>query len=151
MAEVVAGSTQHQGSADLAAMATYLKELPVRTTTIVAIYAPATSEAGRKLYERHCSGCHGEQGQGVAGAYRALTGNRAVLLTPAANLVHVVLRGGFPPTAAGNPRPFGMPPFATVMTDSEVASAISYGRGAWANRPAPVSTLEVARFHGSAR
>ena len=152
MAEVVAGSTQHLGSADLAAMATYLKALPVvRSTNVVAIDAPADRDSGRKLYEPHCSGCHGVQGQGVAGAYPALAGNRAVLLTPAANLVHIVLRGGFAPTTAGNPRPFGMPPFATVLSDGEVAAVLSYVRGAWGNRAAPVSTLEVARFRGSAR
>ncbi len=151
MAEVVAGSTQHLGSADLAAMATYLKALPVHSTSVVSIDEPVANEAGRKLYERHCSDCHGERGQGVAGAYPALAGNRALLLTPAANLVHIVLRGGFAPTTAGNPRPFGMPPFATVLSDGEVAALLTHVRGAWGNRAAPVSALDVARFRGSAR
>ena len=150
MAEVVAGSTQHLGSADLAAMATYLKALPVRSTNTVSTDVPAASDTGRKIYESHCAGCHGGQGQGVSGAYPALAGNRAVALTPAANLVHIVLRGGFPPTTAGNPRPFGMPPFATVLSDAEVAAVLSYLRGSWGNRAAPVSTLEAARFRGSA-
>ena len=154
MAEVVAGSTQHLRDADLVAMATYLKKLPFRTVNIVITEASVGNvgnEAGRLLYERHCSGCHGERGEGVAGAYPALAGNRAVTLTPAANLVHIVLRGGFPPTTAGNPRPFGMPPFATVLSDNDVAAVLSHIRGTWGNHAAPVSTLEVARFRGSAR
>ena len=151
MAEVVAGSTQHLRDADLVAMATYLKKLPSRTVNVVVTEASVGNKAGRVIYERHCSGCHGERGEGVAGAYPALAGNRAVTLTPAANLVHIVLRGGFPPTTAGNPRPFGMPPFATVLSDEEVAAVLSHVRGTWGNHAAPVSTLEVARFRGSAR
>ena len=157
MAEVVSGSTQHLNDADLAAMATYLKALPVRTVSTVAgstggsADAAVANGAGRLVYERHCAGCHGDAGQGIAGAYPALAGNRAVSLTPAANLVHVVLRGGFAPTTAGNPRPFGMPPFATVLGDAEVAAVLSYARGAWGNRAPAVSALEVARYRGAAR
>ncbi|MEO7055372.1 MAG: cytochrome c [Caldimonas sp.] len=153
MAEVVAGSTQYLHDSDLAAMATYLKALPVRPVNIVATddaAAPAIAAAGQQLYETHCSACHGDQGAGVAGAYPALAGNRAVALTPAVNLVHVVLRGGFAPSTAGNPRPFGMPPFATVLTDAEVASVLTYLRSAWGNRAAPITTLDVSRYRGAA-
>ena len=70
--------------------------------------------ARRQLYATHCARCHGEQGEGAPGAYPALAGNRAVTMAPPTNLVHIVLRGGFPPATAGNPRPFGMPPFASA-------------------------------------
>jgi mono/diheme cytochrome c family protein len=59
--------------------------------------------------------------------------------------VHVVLGGGFPPSTAGNPRPFGMPPFAPVLHDADVAEVLSFVRGSWGNRAAPVSALDVAR------
>ena len=62
-----------------------------------------------------------------------------------ANLVHVVLEGGFPPSTAGNPRPFGMPPFAPVLQDADVAELLSFVRSSWGNRAAPVSALDVAR------
>lgn len=153
MAEVVAGSTQYLRDSDLAAIATYLKALPIRTVNTIATDAgatPAMADAGKQLYETHCSACHGDQGAGVAGAYPPLAGNRAVMLTPAVNLVHVVLRGGFAPSTAGNPRPFGMPPFATVLTDAEVASVLSYLRSAWGNRAAPITALDVSRYRGAA-
>ena len=47
-------------------------------------------------------------------------------MTPTANLIHIVLRGGYPPTTARNPRPFGMPPFATVLNDADVAELLTF-------------------------
>ena len=151
MGEVVAGSTQHLTEPDLRAMATYLKALPPSPAAPPPANAtqPASPDGpGAKLYAQHCVQCHGEQGEGVAGAYPALAGSRAVTLRTPANLVHVVLEGGFPPATAGNPRPYGMPPFATVLSDDEVARLLSHVRGSWGNRGAPVSALDVAKFRG---
>ena len=149
MREVVGGSTQYLNDADLRAMASYLQALPDREIDTRPIAAP--SAAGAKLYARHCAACHGEQGEGVPGAYPALAGNRTVLLDTSANLVHIVIEGGFAPSTAGNPRPFGMPPFATELNDGDVAALLSFVRGSWGNRAAPVSPLEVSRFRASAR
>lgn len=115
--------------------------------------APAdvgTAARGRQLYERHCAACHGADGAGVPGAYPALAGNRAVVLDPPANLVRIVLEGGFAPATAGNPRPFGMPPFATVLDAEEIAAVLSYLRAAWGQRAPPVSAREVARYGAGA-
>ena len=154
MAEVVVRSTRFLSDADLAAMAAYLRDLP-RASGPVHAATPATpsatSERGAKLYSTHCAACHGDQGEGVAGAYPALAGNRAVAITPPANLVHVVLRGGFLPSTPGNPRPFGMPPFATVLSDQDVAELLSYLRGSWGHAAGAVTALEVGRYRGAAR
>jgi mono/diheme cytochrome c family protein len=153
MAEVVARSTQFLADEDLAAVATYLRALPGGSDTPAGekdANAAAGSERGAKVYADRCAACHGERGEGVAGAYPALAGNRAVALTPPANLVHMVLRGGFLPTTAGNPRPFGMPPFATLLSDAEVADVLSYIRASWGHRARAVSTLEVNRYRGAA-
>ena len=156
MARVVVGSTQYLDDGDLAAMTAYLRDLPGRRSGI-ALAAPAAptpvalNERGRKLYSDRCAACHGDSGEGVAGAYPPLAGNRAIALDPPANLVHMVLRGGFAPATAGHARPFGMPPFATVLSDDEVADVLSYIRAAWQPRAAPVSALEVRRFRGAAQ
>ncbi|HKX42549.1 MAG TPA: cytochrome c, partial [Burkholderiaceae bacterium] len=160
MGEVVGGSTQHLSDADLYAITSYLQALPTgEAGAWAAVMAPASSASGAvvvnttgaRLYERHCVACHGERGEGVPGAYPALAGNRAVLLGMPANLVHIVLEGGFAPATAGNPRPFGMPPFATELSDQDVAALLSFVRASWGNHAPPVSALEVSQYRGSRR
>ena len=154
MAEVVARSTRYLSDADLAAMAAYLGALPgasERAPPADDRTASVANPRGAKLYADHCAACHGERGEGVAGAYPALARNRAVAISPPSNLVHIVLRGGFGPTTAGNPRPFGMPPFATVLSDQDVADVLSHLRASWDHRADAVSTLEVGRYRGAAR
>ncbi|WP_141291280.1 c-type cytochrome, partial [Ideonella azotifigens] len=132
---------------DLQAMAGYLQALPQEA----ADHRPApAAEAtvlrqGEQLYGQHCAKCHGEQGQGVAGIYPPLAGNRAVTLPASVNLIKSVLHGGFAPATAGNPRPFGMPPFAQQLNDAELAALLSYLRQAWGHQAAEVSLLDVQR------
>ncbi len=152
MAEVVLHSTQHLAAADLRAMAQYLRSLPVppvREHRPSAPPRPDVAQRGAKLYERDCAACHGDRGEGVPGAYPALAGNRAVTLPVTANLVQVVLHGGFPPATAGNPRPFGMPPFATLLGDADVAAVLTHIRTSWGNRAAPVAEVDVSRQRGT--
>ena len=154
MAEVVLGSTQHLSAADLDAMAAYLQSLPV--TDDLALEAPAPQDEAlraraARLYADHCSDCHGERGEGVKGIYPALAGNRAVTMNPPANPLRVVLGGGFAPATTGNPRPFGMPPFATRLSDEEIALVVSHIRSSWGNTATPVSTLDVQRYRGNLR
>lgn len=149
MAEVVARSTQHLNDADLQAMVAYLQALPPADARPSAAAEPArASPLGRDLYATHCADCHGQHGEGVAGIYPALAGNRALALDPPANAVLAILHGGFAPATAGNPRPFGMPPFAGVLGDAEIAALLTTlraGTGAGA-----VSALEVSRYRGGA-
>jgi mono/diheme cytochrome c family protein len=153
MAEVVLGSTQHLTSADLAAMATFLKALP-QTAPVAQSVAPRPASqggVGGRLYGQHCAQCHGEDGRGIANAYPPLAGNRAVTMRTTSNLVQTVLNGGYAPATAGNPRPYGMPPFALALSDAEVAQVLTYIRNAWGNQAPDVSELDVARFRGQSR
>lgn len=158
MAEVVLHSTQHMSDADLQAMAVFLKALPQTKESApeltaasrggakpLAQAASPSARAGAKLYEANCAQCHGERGQGVAGAYPALAGNRAVTLASPANLVQIVLNGGYAPATAGNPRPYGMPPFLLVLNDNETAQLLTFLRSAWGNSASEVSGLDVNR------
>ncbi|QAZ40244.1 alcohol dehydrogenase [Methylibium sp. Pch-M] len=156
MAEVVARSTQHLDDADLNAMAVYLQSLPQhgarrpRTAHADAAAAASPGSRGAKLYEQHCAQCHGPAGEGAAGLYPPLAGNRAVSMDSAANLIRIVQGGGYLPATAGNPRPFGMPPFAHVLDEADTAAVLSYVRGAWGNGAAPVTPLEVLRLRPGA-
>lgn len=158
MAEVVLRSTQYLGDEDLGAMAQYLKELPQPDDPRQAppVVTPATLPASTsnparaaKLYEQHCAQCHGDKGQGVPNAYPRLAGNRAVTMASTENLVQMVLGGGYAPATAGNPRPFGMPPFVLVMNDSEVAAVITHIRNSWGNQAAGITPMQVQRVRSN--
>jgi mono/diheme cytochrome c family protein len=148
MADVVFGSTQHLNNVDLQAMAVFLKALPQQTQAprIAQAPPPAQFGIGQKLYMGHCAECHGEQGEGARGAYPALAGNRVVTMESPANLVQIVLNGGYPPATAGNPRPYGMPPFQQTLDNSQVAAVLSYIRHAWGHAASPVTSLEVMQY-----
>ena len=151
MAEVVYLSTQHLSQPDLQAIAVFLKALP--QTPARPAHKPIERDAaqlarGAKLYEQHCADCHGDSGQGAAPAYPTLAGNRAVTLFSPANLIHVVLGGGFAPATAGNPRPYGMPPFLQVLSDADIAAVLSHIRASWGNEAEPVSAVQVLRLRG---
>lgn len=147
MAEVVFSSTQHLAEADLRAMATFLKQVP-RHDPPAAAPARASHEVlelGARVYGNHCAQCHGKQGEGAGAAYPALAGHRTVTMASSANLVRVILSGGFPPTTAGHPRPFGMQPFGLSLSDAEVAAVASYVRSSWGNAAPAVMPLDVQR------
>ncbi|MET3179348.1 UNVERIFIED_ORG: mono/diheme cytochrome c family protein [Variovorax guangxiensis] len=153
MADVVFRSTQYLSEADLTAMASYLKDLPDAPkpeATATAAKAPIRRDAGTmargaKIYDQRCAYCHGDQGQGAAGAYPPLAGNRAVNMARPTNLIQVISHGGFLPSTSGNPRPYGMPPFGQTLDAAEVAAVLTYVRGSWGNDSAPVTQLDTMR------
>ncbi|MEY4562255.1 MAG: hypothetical protein RLZZ618_1532, partial [Pseudomonadota bacterium] len=148
MAEVVVRSTQHWSDADLRAAAVYLKALPASPPLkrVAARPDPAANAKGPALYQQHCAQCHGDRGEGVAGVYPALAGNRAVVMDPPANLVRVVLEGGYAPATRANPRPYGMPPFEPVLDANELAAVLTHVRSNWGNEGTLVTSREVERY-----
>ena len=153
MAEVVLHGTQYLSDADAQAIGLSLQSL-VQPAAPNAPQAPpkqrppaaGADPRAAQLYADHCADCHGKEGQGQPGAYPALAGNRAVLMVPPNNAVLSVLHGGFAPATAGNPRPFGMPPFLLQLGDADVAAVLTHVRSAWGNQAAPVSALQVQQI-----
>lgn len=155
MAEVVAKSTQYWREEDLQATAAYLQSLEQHASPKPA-HASASAERlgrGAALYSQHCATCHGDKGQGLLEAdalagqnlvrIPALAGNRAVSLASSANLVRIILAGGYAPSTPGNPRPYGMPPFVHVLEDDDIAAVATYIRSSWGNAAPAVSGAEV--------
>jgi mono/diheme cytochrome c family protein len=155
MAEVVAKSTQYWRDEDLSAAAAYLQSLPVHPAPSkpAARVPPQLLGQGAAIYAKHCATCHGADGQGLQetdalsplGIVRipALAGNRAVSLSSSANLVRIILAGGYAPATAGNPHPYGMPPFVHVLPDEDIAAVATYIRASWGNQANAVSASEV--------
>jgi mono/diheme cytochrome c family protein len=149
MAEVVGQSLQHLTEADAGAMAAYLQSLPDSGGKPAPAPTPPEGviKLGATLYERHCVDCHGADGQGAKSgatpAYPPLVGNRALTMAEPVNAIRIVLNGGFPPATAGNPRPYGMPPYSHVLDDAEVAAVVSYVRASWGNTARGVTPADV--------
>jgi mono/diheme cytochrome c family protein len=149
---------------DLQATAAYLQSLPQISAQLdlknstkstasdkskPTFIKPVLFDKGAELFTQHCATCHGEQGQGmrVEGnvALPALAGNRAITLSNSTNLVRILLAGGYAPSTAGNPRPFGMPPFVHVLNDEDIAAVTTYIRNAWGNQADSVTAADVVR------
>jgi cytochrome c553 len=128
MAEVTFNSLQYLNDADVRTMAVYLKSLGQGNPPAPGVSSVPQPESrlllafGQTVYEAHCASCHGKDGRGMPPASPPLAGNPSIQMQSAVNPIRMVLNGGFPPGTAGNPRPYGMPPFAQNLSDDEVAA-----------------------------
>jgi mono/diheme cytochrome c family protein len=154
MSEVIRDSLQHLTVDDLRAMTVYLRSQRDEDddaesgSRLTASQKEQLARQGARIYQDRCVDCHRAAGEGVPRVYPPLAANEAILMRNPVNAIRIVLNGGFPPSTRGNPKPYGMPPFAHVLSDTEIAAVVTYIRGAWGNRAAPVSTLEVAGARG---
>ena len=150
MAEVVLHGTQHLREADAQAIAVYLQSLaqPAKPLAPVEVAPSVSDPRAAKIYEDQCANCHGKDGLGQPGAYPALAANRAVLMDKPNNAVLSVLYGGYAPSTAHNPRPFGMPPYLLTLSDAEVAAVLTHVRTSWGNQASAVSALQVQQIRG---
>jgi mono/diheme cytochrome c family protein len=148
MAEVTHNSLQYLTDQDATAMAAYLKSLlelkgSSSTPTELSPSSIKTMDLGKAVYATRCAACHLSNGQGMPPAYPPLAANPSIEMEVSVNPLRMVLNGGYPPQTAENPRPYGMPPFAQVLSDEEVAAVVTYIRGAWGNHGALVTTREA--------
>ncbi len=149
MAEVVHNSLQYLTDEDARAVAVYLKGIAEPSPKA----PPASSLPGREssllislgktVYDARCATCHGVNGEGRPPHWPPLADNQSINMSSAVNPIRMVLNGGYPPGTKGNPRPYGMPPFAGVLSDNEIAAVVSYIRTSWGNRGTPVSAREA--------
>ncbi|HVY63246.1 MAG TPA: c-type cytochrome [Gammaproteobacteria bacterium] len=151
MAEVVFHSLQHLRDADLTAIVDYLRTLPAahpETARFGPLVGAEQGDAlrmlGATVYREHCSDCHGADGLGKPLVYPALAANRLVTAESANNALRTVLFGGFAPSTAKHPRPYGMPPFAHQLSPTEIAAVLTYVRSAWGNDAPAVSPAAVS-------
>jgi mono/diheme cytochrome c family protein len=103
----------------------------------------ATLSTGRSIYQRYCAACHRSDGKGMPPAYPPLAGNPSIEMELSVNPLRMVLNGGYPPQTTDDPRPYGMPPFAQVLSDDEVAAVVTYIRISRGNHGAGVTRREA--------
>ncbi len=149
MAEVTYNSLQYLTEADTLAMAVYLKSLADLSVADTSVPSTTPQESslllrlGQTIYADKCASCHGDKGRGRLPHYPPLAANQSIQMQSAVNPIRMVLNGGYPPGTAGNPMPYGMPPFAQSLSDDEVAAVVTYIRVSWGNHGASVSAAQA--------
>jgi cytochrome c oxidase subunit II len=79
-------------------------------------------QRGEKVYAANCVACHQATGKGVPGAFPALDGS-AVVNGPKGPQINILLNGKG-----------GMPPWKGTLSDTDIASVITYTRNTWSNK-----------------
>jgi mono/diheme cytochrome c family protein len=109
----------------LVLMAVAASLVSISTVAAQEVDGAALVAEGGAGYKKNCVGCHGEQGQGGDGP--KLAGNPFVR-SPSSTIQQILK--GFPD--------HGMPPFADVLSDRDIAAIASYVRASWGNSFPPV-------------
>jgi cytochrome c6 len=104
----------------------------------IAAGAPAVAQSGADLFAQNCAACHQPAGEGVAGAFPALAGNKFVQ-GDAKDPAWVVTHGRG-----------GMPNFAEDLDDAQIASILTFVRSSWGNKAGPVDAATVKSVRGQA-
>ena len=112
---------------------------PTPRAASTAAAVETAEQPGKVNYVRHCSACHGVNGEGQPNWL--IPGPDGTLLAPPHDnfghtwhhgdgyLFAVTKRGGSPFMMPGQPS--GMPGFDVQMTDSEIVEVIEYIKGFW--------------------
>jgi mono/diheme cytochrome c family protein len=90
---------------------------------------------GEQIFTNVCIACHQPGGVGIEGIYPPLNGNPLLTGDDPTYFISTVLTGRG-----------GMPAFAGIYSDEEVASIVSYVRQAWDNDAGPVDPMQVAEI-----
>jgi mono/diheme cytochrome c family protein len=105
---------------------------------------PASASDGAVVYINNCSSCHQRDGRGVPGAFPPLADNPLVTGNPIA--VIAIVKHGLSGRIVVRGQAYSgiMPPWARLISDSDIAAVVTYIRGAFGNTAGAV-TLNDAR------
>jgi mono/diheme cytochrome c family protein len=146
MAEEIQFASSKMTDSDLKAIAIYLKSLPgdrERHDTIAA--DDPAMKAGHAIYRDQCAACHMIDGKGVPHLFPSLADASVLRSRDPRTAIRLVLRGARTVATKGEPTAPGMPSYAHMLKDDEIAAVLTYARNAW-GRPAPAVTAgDVAK------
>lgn len=154
MAEVVRNSTQHLADSDLNAIATYLKDLPHtkdESNNASRSIDKSVLAHGEALYADNCTGCHMENGTGIAQVFPPLKASAPVQAKDAATVLQALIGGATVVATKEKPTGLAMPAFGWKLSDQEIADLATYIRNAWGNRADAVSARQVAKVREEVR
>jgi mono/diheme cytochrome c family protein len=145
MAEEIEHASSKMTDADLKSIAIYLKSLPgdnERHDTVAA--DDPAMKAGHAIYRDQCAACHMIDGKGVSHLFPSLADASVVRSKDPRTAIRLVLRGARTVATDGEPTGPGMPSYAHMLKDDEIAAVLTYARNAW-GRPMPPVTADDVR------
>ncbi len=144
MGEEVAHSSSQMTDADLAAIATYLKDVPGQA----APGKPLASDdphmkVGAAIYQDLCAACHQKDGTGVPYLIPNLQAAASVTAHEPTSVLRVVIRGT--QTVATDAEPTGpaMPAYGWQLNNEQIAAVTTYIRNSWGNAAPSIDAGEV--------
>ena len=112
--------------------------------TSAAPVSPNAAAPGETTFTANCASCHQPGGKGLAGSFPPLAGNPVVKGDPV-KVIHIVKYGLTGKIMVGPDTYNGMmPPWASQLSDAQIAGVITYIRTSWGNSASPVTDAEVA-------
>jgi mono/diheme cytochrome c family protein len=144
--------------ADLQGMAEYLKSLPAVVEANATAYAYNDadtqqqlaldfSKPGARVYNEYCSSCHVTSGAGYYPYQPPLAGNPVIMDPDPSSLINITLNGSLRVIAdQGRPDVNDMPYFRQLLSDQEIADALTYIRTSWGNSAGAVSVEQVVEI-----
>ena len=109
---------------------------------------------GRQIYATACSGCHQNDGNGSTSVNAPpLVGSEWVLVNDPSRLIRIVLHGlSGPIEVKGKPYGLGvMLPFKDVLSDEQIALALSFVRNSWGNKAPTVEAEQVKKVRAETK
>lgn len=104
---------------------------------------------GRQTYQARCAMCHQDDGLGLPGQFPPLVGAEHAIGDPE-TAISLVLHGMQGPVTVRGVKYNGlMPGLKEIMTDAEIAAALTYVRTSWGNKASAVSRDAVAAVRKS--
>jgi cytochrome c6 len=110
----------------------------VAAVALLSAGSSLAAEDGSLLFAQNCAACHQAKGEGVAGAFPPLAGNKFVQGDPKGP-AYVVTHGRG-----------GMPNFSDDLDDTQIAAILNYVRTSWGNTASPLAPTAIAAERGAA-
>jgi mono/diheme cytochrome c family protein len=146
MAEEINFASSKMTDSDLKAIAIYLKSLPgdrERHDTLAA--DDPAMKAGHAIYRDQCAACHMIDGKGVPHLFPSLADASVLRSRDPRTAIRLVLRGARTVATKGEPTAPGMPSYAHMLKDDEIAAVLTYARNAWGRNAPPVTPDDVRK------
>lgn len=106
---------------------------------------------GQQLFTANCAACHQLSGAGIAGVFPPLKGNSAVNADDPTTHLHTILFGAHGVVIDGKTYTSPMSPFASQLSDAEIADIANHERSAWGNHGKPVTAAQVTALRAKGK